>query len=227
MDDCLPAILRDNRYFMWPFFYLAYRGKNIHTAMHFKTVVQKFTAAEYQRYYAELNSISRNRQTDLNHQSIDFIDQAIEHHHHSLIDVGCGNGYLLAHLSRRHPQLHCTGCDVIDKPRDFNGDYLQSDIQQLPIADKQYDVVTCCHTLEHVPDLKSAVAQLIRICRQKLLIIVPCQRYFYYTLDEHIHFFTHVQQLLQMMGLNSQRILHCEKHWGDWVLVIDCDDECI
>ena len=74
--------------------------------------------------------------------------------------------------------------------------------------------------LEHVPDLKAAVLKLRRLCRRQLIIVVPCQRYYYYTLDEHVHFFTHAQQLAPMMGLESGALLDCRKLDGDWLLVV-------
>src|SRR5690554_791568 len=66
LDECLPPLLRDNKYFMLPLFWLAYRGRNIRETMDFKKRVLDFTPAEYQRFYMELDSISRNRLTDLN-----------------------------------------------------------------------------------------------------------------------------------------------------------------
>ena len=73
MDDCLPAIIRDNKYFIYPFYLIAYRGRDIHKAMHFKSLVYSFTEEEYSEFYNYLNTISRNRKTDLNKPSIDFI----------------------------------------------------------------------------------------------------------------------------------------------------------
>ena len=47
MDEWIPAAIRDSRWFMYPFFYLAYRGRNIREVMEFKSRVYSFTPAEY------------------------------------------------------------------------------------------------------------------------------------------------------------------------------------
>ena len=66
MDECLPPIVRDNKIFMYPFYLFAYRGKNIKQVMNFKSNVYNFTEKEYDIFYNNLDTISRNRLTDLN-----------------------------------------------------------------------------------------------------------------------------------------------------------------
>jgi hypothetical protein len=36
MDELLPPIIRDNKYFMYPFFYIWYKGNNVKVHMEFK-----------------------------------------------------------------------------------------------------------------------------------------------------------------------------------------------
>jgi len=208
---------------MLPFYYLAYRGKDVKTAMYFKSCVHQFSAEDYKKFYSNLDSISRNRLTDLNQQSINFIVSEMENSIRRIIDIGCSSGYLLKHLQVLYPDRYYTGCDIIDKSEELPYNYIQSDIQQLAIEDKSYDLVTCCHTLEHIVELRQAVRELVRICRKKLVIVVPCQRYYYYTLDEHINFFTHKYQLQALMDIDPERIEKCEKLWGDWVIVVNCE----
>ena len=49
-------------------------------------------------------------------------------------------------------------------------------------------MVTCHHTIEHIPNLAPAIAELKRISRKQVMIVTPRQRYYYYTLDEHVNF---------------------------------------
>ena len=37
MDELIPPFIRDSKIFMYPFFYLAYRGRNIREMMDFKS----------------------------------------------------------------------------------------------------------------------------------------------------------------------------------------------
>src|ERR1035438_1247785 len=90
MDDCLPPIVRDSRWFMYPFFYLAYRGKSIAQIMDFKSLVYDWSESEYDAFYCALDSISRHRLTDLNDESVEAILGGIAPEADTLLDVGCG-----------------------------------------------------------------------------------------------------------------------------------------
>src|SRR4029077_5826717 len=87
-----------------------------------------------------------------------------------------------------------------------------ANIETLPFADKSFDTTLCAHTLEHVRDFDKAVGELVRVTRQRLLVIVPCQRYYRYTIDYHLHFFPEPEQLVLRMKLPGY---HCEKVTGD------------
>jgi hypothetical protein len=60
--------------------------------------------------------------------------------------------------------------------------------------------VTCFHTLEHTRDLRAAIAELKRVARRQLIVIVPRQRSFFYTLDLHLQFFETPEALAEAMG---------------------------
>ena len=76
---------------------------------------------------------------------------------HSLLDVGCGAGIVLAELQRTYKNTHFTGCDIAPdaegfwrEPRAmgidlFVGDFLESD---LPVQ----DVLLALDVLEHLQD---------------------------------------------------------------------------
>jgi ubiquinone/menaquinone biosynthesis C-methylase UbiE len=215
MDECLPAAIRDSRWFMYPFFYLAYRGRNISEVMDFKSRVYSFTPAEYDRFYNSLNTISRNRATDLNRESLEFILANIAPTTRTLIDVGSGNGYLLKQIHARHPAVELTGFDIKDD--DASGDtykYVKGRIERLPFADKSFDVVTCSHTVEHLLNLEHCISELVRVARRQIFIVTPKQRYFYYTLDEHVNFFPFKEKLTSVIPLTNYS---CEDLGGDWV----------
>ena len=68
-------------------------------------------------------------------------------------------------------------------------------IETLPFADKSFDVVTCSHTVEHLVNLERCISELVRVARKQIFIVTPKQRYFYYTLDEHVNFFPFKEKL--------------------------------
>jgi SAM-dependent methyltransferase len=51
----------------------------------------------------------------------------------------------------------------------------QADITNLPYQDKSFDVVTCCSTIEHVPDWRKALRELMRVGKRVALTtdVVP------------------------------------------------------
>jgi ubiquinone/menaquinone biosynthesis C-methylase UbiE len=212
MDECLPPIIRDNKYFMYPFFYLAYRGRNIRTAMNFKSLIYRLSQREYAEFYDGLNTISRNRKTDLNEASIRLIIEKLHPQAKNLIDIGCGRGYFLNQIKDKSLQL--VGFDIVDKGISKNYKYVKGNMEKLPFGDKQFDVVTCSHTLEHILHPENAVSELERITKRQLIVVVPCQRPYYYTLDEHVNFFLYKEQLTSLFSFKTSR---CERVWGDWV----------
>jgi ubiquinone/menaquinone biosynthesis C-methylase UbiE len=215
MDEWIPPVIRDSRWFMYPFFYFAYRGRNIREVMDFKSRVYSFTPDDYDRFYNNLNTISRNRVTDLNRQSVEFILKNIDSSAQTLIDVGSGNGFLLKQIHTKHSHLQLTGFDIKDS--DANGDvykYVKGNIEKMPFADKSFDVVTCSHTVEHLIELEQCISELVRIARKQVFIVTPKQRYYYYTLDEHVNFFPFKEKLTSVIPLQNYS---CENVKGDWV----------
>ncbi|MBN2232436.1 MAG: class I SAM-dependent methyltransferase [Deltaproteobacteria bacterium] len=225
LDECLPPLVRDNPHVMRPFYRLAYGGKDLGRIMNFKRLVHDLSPAEYRAFYESLDSsISRRRPTDLSAASSAFILRAIDSGCKTLLDVGCGCGWLLRLIARRRPGIALTGGDIMPAPlpADAPYRYVRQDIHALPFADGAFDVVTCCHTLEHALHLRRAVRELERVCRRKLIIVVPCQRYYYHTLDEHINFFPARDQLISLMEIDNDHLETCERRRGDWHLVIRC-----
>jgi hypothetical protein len=72
----------------------------------------------------------------------------------------------------------------------------------------------CSHTLEHIPDLWRAAAELRRVAR-RVVVVVPRQRYYRYTFDYHLHFFPSAAPLVHLLG-GQARLVD-----GDWFVVSD------
>ena len=47
----------------------------------------------------------------------------------------------------------------------------------------------CSHVLEHVLDINLAYQNLKKICKRRLIIVVPKERPYEYTFNGHLHFF--------------------------------------
>lgn len=213
MDELVPPFIRDSMIFMYPFYMFAYRGRNIKEVMAFKTNVYHYSPEQYSDFYNNLNTISRNRATDLNQACIDFILKKCDPSAVNLIDIGCGSGYLLNKIGEKFPAIERYGFDIKEPSGKENFKYVHGNIEHLPFDDNAFDVVVCCHTIEHLLKLDLCISELVRITKKQLFIVTPCQRFFYYTLDEHVNFFPYEEKLTSLFPFTE---FECEKLQGDW-----------
>jgi SAM-dependent methyltransferase len=218
MDEWIPPKIRDSKWFMYPFFWYWYNGdkETMQAYMNFKTRVWTMTQEEYVYLYSVLrkNSRAATRPTDLNDACINFMLQNIDPNAKTVIDIGCGNGYFLKQVAKLGKyDLHA--CDVMPHVDLGAGiTYHQGVIESLPFEDNAFDVVTCHHTIEHITNLAPAIAELKRVARKQVMIVTPRQRYYYYTLDEHVNFFQMQGELEQLIGVKQHQCLNLD---GDWM----------
>ena len=99
----------------------------------------------------------------------------------SLLDVGCGEGVLTAEWAERLGDGRVVGIDLEDpglraewdKRRAENLEYRVMKAENLPFADREFDVATAIEVLEHVPDPEHTVAEMARVSGRHLLVSVP------------------------------------------------------
>lgn len=213
LDELLPPIIRDNRFFMYPLFYIWYKGKNVKKLMHFKDQIGNLSKEDFSHYYDIYDSLP-SRETDLSPESIDYIYSKLENDKNaSIIDVGCGSGYLLKKLAT-DGFTNLTGCDLYPPTLEAN---IKTDavyLEKLPYQDKQFDYVICNHVIEHVLDLALVIEELKRITKKKLIITVPKQRYNRFTFELHINFFPQKSYLLREIKWTGKR--ECKLVGSDW-----------
>ncbi len=103
----------------------------------------------------------------------------------TILDVGCGEGFVAAFLKRCLPEAEITGVDLSDAAlayaRQHFGElatFQQADIYRLPFPDRSFDTVVCSEVLEHLDDPDRAVGELKRVARRYVVITVPLEPYF-------------------------------------------------
>jgi 2-polyprenyl-3-methyl-5-hydroxy-6-metoxy-1,4-benzoquinol methylase len=93
-----------------------------------------------------------------------------------ILDVGCGEGHLLKHLERDGRELH--GIDalkhVVRQAERMvpNAKIVLGDGMSLPYPDGYFDAVTCIDVLEHVPNWRAVVSEIMRVTRRKGSVVL-------------------------------------------------------
>ncbi len=217
LDELIPPIIRENKYFMYLLCYIWFKGKNVKRFMDFKSKFYKLSEEEYVIYYQDYDDRGATRKTSANKKSIEYIINNLDDDKScSVLDVGCGKGYILKKIYDKG-YYNVLGLDIVSKS-DYNEVKIkQGNIEHLPFADKSFDVVISTHILEHVLDLPKAIENLKRVAKNKLIVIVPKQRYYKYTFDLHINFFPEASYLLRYFDLPSDKI-DIQNIGGDWAV---------
>jgi SAM-dependent methyltransferase len=88
----------------------------------------------------------------------------------STLDVGCGDGALLAELARRDFGGRLAGMEIaevaaaIARRREEIDSVALFDGLSLPLADGEHELGVLSHVLEHVPDPGALLAEVARVC---------------------------------------------------------------
>ncbi len=216
MDNWLPPAIRDARWFMYPLFHIWFKGKNVRLYMDFKDIAYTLTEDEFSEIYRNLDCLAYDRPTDMNMPSVKYLTESIHKEAKTLLDVGCGRGFLLNYIGE-HTTLATTGCDLYDNVATLKkAAYKKGTIYKLPFADNEFDVVTCSHTIEHLRELPAAINELKRVARKQVIIVTPCQRYYFFTMDLHLNFYPIASYLQKEINIEKNV---CTNIQGDWVYI--------
>lgn len=217
LDDWLPPAIRDWR----PLMRIPARvlfGEKANLILDFRDNALNLDEKAFASVYADAHKIVIERETDLTKASLDAVLAAISGR--TVLEVGCGNGYLARRMSA---DREVTATDlVLDDAlsRRITGvRFVQANILHLPFGDRSFDTVVCTHVLEHVQQIQAAVDELRRVCKKRLVIVVPRQRPYRHTFDLHLHFFPYDYTLFAAVNPVGEHRLAL--HSGDWVYVED------
>ncbi len=194
LEDVLPPIVRDSGLFRgvakmaW--------GKHIDTLARFRERAPFLTPKEYEDLYREhprVHEGTDNSKACIERMIADLVGD-------SVCDVGCGTGVLLSKFHEAKPDLkRLTGVDfVVEDAASIPGvEYVAAKIEELPFKDGEFDTVVCTHVIEHVLEYRQSIAELRRIAKKRLIIIVPRERESRYAFNPHFNFFPYTHSFLR------------------------------
>ncbi len=199
IDNFIPPFLRDSKWFMYLPLKFVF-GKKSETFINFKERAYLLSDDEFVRTYEYVSDVLIQRETDLNRGCFSKILESIKGE--TVMEVGSGKCVLSDEIRKKGYAV--TASDIIlskdVKKRFPDLTYVESNIEHMPFKDSAFDTVVCTHTLEHVRDLPAAIKELRRVCKKRLMIVVPKQRPYKYTFDLHLNFFPYPSSLLNIMA---------------------------
>lgn len=217
LDNLIPPFIRDSKLVMKPVFYLLF-GKKAELFLDFKEKAGSFDSEQMANYYKELEDVHIQRETDLNTKSVNFILSKLEGK--NILDIACGRGYL-ANRIKAFGDYQVTGIDFIipeSLKKSVNPNFETGVIERIDYAEDFFDTVICTHTLEHVTDLDTCIRELRRVCKKRLIVVLPKQRAYKFTFDLHLHFFPYKYSVLQVF---KNSLGHCLELDNDWIYIED------
>ena len=219
LDNIIPPILRDSKVFMYMIMYPVY-GKYTKLLFEFKNQYPSLELEDVNKYYDKIKDapINLKRKTDLNSKCLSYVVEkcsSLGDRGLTILDAAAGRGLLAELLSKNHS---VTAMDIV-VPKEYKEvEWIKGNLLNIPFPDKSFDMVICTHAIEHIRDYRRAISELRRVAKRYVIIIMPCQREYKYTVDLHVNFCPYLYRFQEFIGEQSGEYF---KLSGDWVCFID------
>lgn len=187
LDNWLPPVIREAPPFRWA----VKRWLGPRALPDFKYRAFRMTEAEFRDANAAVEGAYAERSSDTTQAQGDWILANIGERPLKVLEIGPGNGSMTRRLQAAGHDVWVLGI----YPREGNDRYVTGTVENIPLPDKSVDVVVLAHVIEHVRSLTSAILQLERVSRDRVLIVTPKQRFYRWTFDYHLHFFYSLDHL--------------------------------
>lgn len=105
-------------------------------------------------------------------------------HPATLLDAGCGEGFVDDIFLKAMPKLEITGFDVLEDSvklaqiRNPRGTFTVCDIYNIDAEDNSFDVVCSFEVMEHLLEPDRALAEMARVARRAAVLSVPHEPFF-------------------------------------------------
>jgi 2-polyprenyl-3-methyl-5-hydroxy-6-metoxy-1,4-benzoquinol methylase len=149
-------------------------------------VIKKSQIKKSESYYAALGAIK----WALDYKDIYRLKRATKNLiGRSVLDAGCGKADFLKLIEGRY---QIGGIEVNEERADYCNQVLGQDAvkvgnlnEKLDCGDSSFDTVVCLEVIEHLEDPASALKEMIRVSRRRVIITVPFNEKIRYVLCMH------------------------------------------
>ncbi len=103
----------------------------------------------------------------------------------SILDIGCGEGFLTQIVHGILPEVPIVGIDLSEdaikaaRQRCPDLKFQVGDIGKVPFETDSFDLVICSEVLEHVTEPDKALSEICRISKQHIFLSVPHEPWFW------------------------------------------------
>ena len=122
----------------------------------------------------------------------------------TVLDAGCGTGYVINHLSNSLRNTYFIGVDyqppcedIVNSRVDYRSGDLLKELRK--IKDNSIEFVVCAHVIEHLTSPEDVVRHLRRIACKCLIIICPLEKKYRWGMNYHVNFFPNSHHFISFL----------------------------
>jgi len=135
---------------------------------HYYQEIERYDWVTEPKYPEKLHHILRRRAV------ISVINKLIKNKHLTILDIGCGTGFITSRLNFDHVNALDMNKWALQRAIIHTSDrvnFIQGDAENLPVASNMFDLVVSTEMLEHLVQPESALDEIYRIMKPGGLFI--------------------------------------------------------
>ena len=142
----------------------------------------------------------------------------------TLIEVGCGEGFVLSRLKNKWPKVNMEGVDI-SRDSIVRGQemfpQLFLEVRDLMAVKGHYDTVLCLEVLEHLQNPGAALKKIVEVASEYVILSVPDEPWFerLSPSKEHINHWNETTWLQFLSKHKGLQLIECRRSFP-WLLTV-------